>query len=199
MSEQEDELQEEPEIQGPHPRVLQRQQTDNPHINRIFQSQAFGQVPMKAVELLEKVSPDSNELLVYAVRTRHGQWKRGYLLLTTRGVRWVQTLPVFAEDLYSFDWKIEYKRLGLLKGLLTTADGDQFQLLATKAKAFRDLFYQLAQAGEWQVASDSESAQEAVQQGDLAGQLRELSDLHGQGVLSDDEFAAAKARLLGSS
>jgi hypothetical protein len=34
---------------------------------------------------------------------------------------------------------------------------------------------------------------------DTAGQLKVLSDLHDRGKLTDDEFAAEKARLLGSS
>jgi hypothetical protein len=33
---------------------------------------------------------------------------------------------------------------------------------------------------------------------DLTTQLQKLADLHGQGLLSDGEFAAAKARLLGA-
>ena len=33
--------------------------------------------------------------------------------------------------------------------------------------------------------------------GDVAGQLQELAGLHDSGVLSDEEFAAAKAKLLG--
>jgi hypothetical protein len=32
--------------------------------------------------------------------------------------------------------------------------------------------------------------------GELAEQLSRLADLHGAGLLTDDEFAAAKARLL---
>ena len=32
----------------------------------------------------------------------------------------------------------------------------------------------------------------------MADQLNQLADLHNQGVLSDDEFAAAKAKLLGT-
>ena len=32
----------------------------------------------------------------------------------------------------------------------------------------------------------------------MADQINQLADLHNQGVLSDDEFAAAKAKLLGS-
>jgi hypothetical protein len=31
----------------------------------------------------------------------------------------------------------------------------------------------------------------------MADQLNQLADLHKQGLLSDDEFAAAKAQLLG--
>jgi hypothetical protein len=38
----------------------------------------------------------------------------------------------------------------------------------------------------------------ATSSGDLGAQLKQLSDLHAQGVLSDDEFAAAKGKLLGS-
>ena len=32
---------------------------------------------------------------------------------------------------------------------------------------------------------------------DLTAQLQRLADLHGQGVLSDEEFTSAKARLIG--
>ena len=31
----------------------------------------------------------------------------------------------------------------------------------------------------------------------IAGHLRELADLHCEGILSDDEFASAKAKMLG--
>ena len=37
----------------------------------------------------------------------------------------------------------------------------------------------------------------APAQSDLTGQLAKLGELHNQGVLSDEEFAAAKQRLLG--
>lgn len=33
---------------------------------------------------------------------------------------------------------------------------------------------------------------------DLAAQLRDLAEMHASGALSDEEFAAAKSRLLGS-
>jgi hydrogenase maturation factor HypE len=41
----------------------------------------------------------------------------------------------------------------------------------------------------------AEKAQEAAR-ADLTGKLKELADLHSAGVLSDAEFAAAKAKLL---
>ncbi|MQA74181.1 MAG: hypothetical protein GEU88_07565 [Solirubrobacterales bacterium] len=37
----------------------------------------------------------------------------------------------------------------------------------------------------------------APQANDTVEQLKQLADLHAQGVLTDDEFAAQKARLLG--
>lgn len=36
----------------------------------------------------------------------------------------------------------------------------------------------------------------ASSENDLGGQLKQISELHAQGILSDDEFAAAKAKLL---
>ena len=42
------------------------------------------------------------------------------------------------------------------------------------------------------------AAPQAPAQDDLAAQLKQLSDLHNSGVLSDEEFAAAKQKLLAS-
>ena len=47
-----------------------------------------------------------------------------------------------------------------------------------------------------------QSLQDMMQQSaqaDPAQQLSQLADLHDRGVLSDDEFAAQKAKLLGQS
>jgi hypothetical protein len=46
-------------------------------------------------------------------------------------------------------------------------------------------------------ADDGDLTAPASAPGDLAAQIARLSDLHAQGVLSDDEFAAAKSKLLG--
>lgn len=38
----------------------------------------------------------------------------------------------------------------------------------------------------------------AADQGDVIQQLKDLAELHTQGILTDDEFAAQKAKILGS-
>jgi len=48
-----------------------------------------------------------------------------------------------------------------------------------------------------QLRTIAESGNESAAS-DLGAQLKQISDLHAQGVLSDDEFAAAKGKLLGS-
>ena len=48
-----------------------------------------------------------------------------------------------------------------------------------------------------QYAPPQVAAPQAPAQDDLATQLKRLSDLHVSGVLSDEEFAAAKQKLLG--
>ena len=58
-------------------------------------------------------------------------------------------------------------------------------------------------AEEDQAAYDQQAAQQqappppAPAADDQAAQLQNLAELHSQGVLTDDEFAAAKAKLLG--
>ncbi len=66
------------------------------------------------------------------------------------------------------------------------------------------------QAGRWQQKEDEQAPQEAQQappppapaapaapQDDDIAKLQDLAQLHSQGVLSDEEFAAAKAKVLG--
>jgi hypothetical protein len=61
-------------------------------------------------------------------------------------------------------------------------------------------------AEEDQAAYDQQAAQQQASQAppaaapaadDQTAQLQNLAELHSQGVLTDDEFAAAKAKLLG--
>jgi hypothetical protein len=80
--------------------------------------------------------------------------------------------------------------------------------LAGKRTAQRRAGQQYQDAAQDQRLSDLEQQQAAVpapREGggqpaapSMAGQLNQLADLHSQGVLTDDEFAAAKAKLLGT-
>ena len=53
------------------------------------------------------------------------------------------------------------------------------------------------QARRWAEQEDYGSAAPAAPAADPIAQLKELGELHAQGVLTDQEFAAQKARLLG--
>ena len=59
---------------------------------------------------------------------------------------------------------------------------------------------QRRQAARWDQEDAQQYAQEAPQpapEEDATAQLQNLAQLHNQGVLTDEEFAAAKAKLLG--
>jgi hypothetical protein len=59
---------------------------------------------------------------------------------------------------------------------------------------------QRRQAGRWAEEDAQQYPQEAPPQGqeqDDAAQLQNLANLHAQGVLTDEEFAAAKGKILG--
>ena len=61
-----------------------------------------------------------------------------------------------------------------------------------------DLEQQQAQAPQPGAGQQAAGAPAAAPSSPLIDQLNQLAALHQQGVLSDDEFAAAKAKLLGS-
>ena len=68
------------------------------------------------------------------------------------------------------------------------------------ANAQADQQYQDASQQQAQQAQQAPvPAPRAAAAPSMADQLNQLADLHKQGMLSDDEFAAAKARLLGGS
>ena len=79
--------------------------------------------------------------------------------------------------------------------------------MAGKNRAQRQADQDYQDAGQEQRISNLEQQQAAAVPAQavpaqaapsMADQLNQLADLHKQGVLSDDEFAAAKAKLLGS-
>jgi hypothetical protein len=67
----------------------------------------------------------------------------------------------------------------------------------SRAAVFRpDLLADRGRAGSGVPGVHGEQSIPAAAEPTLAERLRELADLHKDGILSDDEFAAAKAKLL---
>jgi len=58
--------------------------------------------------------------------------------------------------------------------------------------------YQQAPPQQYQQAPAPEAAPAPAASSPMIDQLNQLADLHQRGVLTDDEFAAAKAKLFGS-
>lgn len=52
------------------------------------------------------------------------------------------------------------------------------------------------QQAEYEAQQEQYAPQQAAPETDMAAQLQQLADLHASGVLSDEEFASAKAKIL---
>jgi hypothetical protein len=78
----------------------------------------------------------------------------------------------------------------------------QQQKYAAQDAAAQDQYEQAYQQGAADAAAQAQQATPApaptaAEGSDLTAQLQQLAQLHNAGVLSDEEFAAAKAKLLG--
>lgn len=178
--------------------VLERFDTPNPWLQKLFSMPNYGQVPTMAVGLLREVSPDPDERLLAAVKCEHGRMRRGYLLATTKWLRWIRTFPSRAEDAWEYNWKLDYQGLSLTKAVLILGTGDQFQTYRARAKPFAAMYTVIQQAMAWEAAHADEMVLDAVTTPapSLADELRELAALHQQGILTAEEFAGAKQKLM---
>jgi hypothetical protein len=181
-------------------RVLAPFETENPFLREVFARKDYGQVPARAADLLLLNSPDPDEHLLAAMRTKHGGYRRGYLLITTKCLRWVQTFPYRDSDHWPLEYSLEIQGGPLQGGLIYPAGGRQFQIRWGKAKAFGEIYRLVQQAEEWESSRAFEAAQQPSREArSLAEELERLSELYERGLLDDVEFRTAKARLLGGS
>lgn len=181
--------------------VLAPFETPNPWLQKLFSMPAYGTVPTAAIGLLREVSPDPDESLLAAVKTEHGRFRRGYLLATTKWLRWIRTFPTREHDMWDYGNKVEYKGMTLTKALLRLSSGDQFQTWRTRAKPFAQMYGVIQQAMMWEAAHAKQMAAEAVAVSapapiSLAEELQKLAEMHHRGVLTPEEFAAAKQKLM---
>jgi len=189
--------------------VLESFETDNPYLNRIFEEINKLRIPTKAVNLFLRVSPDDDELLVAALPCSNGGVRRGFLLATTEYLRWAQSFPTDFDRFTTYDYPITYKKIDLGKGLITTADGWQYQThysISGSAKAFYNIYQLMQQSIGWNQSkgpqpSDPPQSNEPayVTSPDLPAQLERLSKLFESGLLDEDEFKAAKRQIIGEA
>jgi hypothetical protein len=193
-------------------RLLQRFETDNPYLQRLFDHELFGVVPDGCEELLqgiETAAPD--EQLITAMRVRHGLAEGGVLMITTHWLRYVKQgriITVITNDEF---WPLDgglYLEANLgSRPLFRTPDGNQFQVFPTiplvsrrQAKTFLGIYKLAALAGTHLDAELHDAALEgmaAAGAGGVAGEIKELVALRDSGALSESEFETAKAQLLG--
>jgi hypothetical protein len=179
--------------------VLAPFETPNPWLQKLFAMPGYGRVPAVAPQLLREVSPDPEEKVLAAVKCEHGRLRRGYLLATNKALRWIRTFPNRAQDAWGYEYKLEYRGLSITKAVLELGTGDLFQTYRTRAKPFAEMYGVIGEAVAWENAHAAETIIDAAAQSpssSLADELQKLASLHDQGVLSAEEFAAAKARLV---
>lgn len=182
--------------------ILEPFDTPNPWLQKLFGMADYGKAPTVAIGLLSEVSPDRDERLLAAVKCEHGRLRRGYLLATTKALRWIRTFPSRAQDSWGYDYKLDYKGISITKAVLILGTGDQFQTYRTRAKPFAAMYNVIQEAMAWEAAHANEMVLDAVAtpaapSASLAEELQKLAALHEQGILTSEEFASAKQRLVG--
>src|SRR5438093_5484242 len=120
--------------------VLEPFDTPNPWLQKLFNMPSYGRVPTAAIGLLREVSPDVDERLLAAVKCEHGRMRRGYLLATTKWLRWIRTFPGRSEDMWGYEYKLDNKGISITKAVLVLGTGDQFQTYRTRAKPFTAMY-----------------------------------------------------------
>ncbi|MGA2454410.1 MAG: SHOCT domain-containing protein [Solirubrobacteraceae bacterium] len=193
--------------------VLQRFDTDNPHLKKLFAHELFGVVPEGCGQLLqgiETAAPD--ERLITAMRVRHGLAEGGVLMITTHWLRYAKQGRVFtaiaSDEFWPLDGGLDLEAKLGGRPIFRTPDGNQFQVFPTipvvsrqQAKGFLAIYKLTALAVVHMNQEADDATREglaAVAVGGTAAEIKELAALRNSGVLSESEFEAAKARLLNS-
>jgi hypothetical protein len=195
-------------VESSNSRVLQPFESDNPYLQRLFAHPSFGVFPKGCIEQLigiDNVAGD--ELLVTGLHVGHGLMEGGSLMVTTHFMRYAKKGRLSAST------KNEFWPLGT--GMQVSADlgnpstllletGHQFQVgripivSRRQANGFFDVYKLVVGAGghihgELETAALEGMADSA---GGTAAEIKELVALRDAGDLSQQEFEAAKARLL---
>jgi hypothetical protein len=88
-------------------------------------------------------------------------------------------------------------RTAVIAGTATAVSG-RVQRRQAEKYADRDAqIYADREAAYQQTAAPAPAAPTGGGESDMIGELKQLAELHDQGILTDEEFAAQKAKLLG--
>lgn len=193
-------------------RVLRRFDTQNPYLQKLFAHELFGSAPDGSASLLDGITtahPD--ERLITAMRVRHGLAEGGILMITTHWLRYVKQGRLFTaianDEFWPFDGGLELDAPLGGRPLFRTPDGNQFQVFPTiplvsrkQAQAFLEMYKLAALAVRHFNQEEDEAAADRASAniGGPAAEIKELVTLRDSGALSEAEFEAAKARILGS-
>ncbi|WP_441782953.1 SHOCT domain-containing protein [Leifsonia sp. 2TAF2] len=91
-------------------------------------------------------------------------------------------------------------RTAVVAGTATAVSGNVQRRQAEKAQGqYEQQQYEQQQAAAQQAAAQPAAAPQAAPpaEDDMMAKLQQLATLHSQGVLTDEEFAGAKAKILG--
>ena len=120
--------------------------TDNPYYKKLFTMKEFGRAPGKAVEVFRKRNIDPDEKFLAGFRSQHGPRKWGYVILTSHGLRWYETVPFKGEEVYPAPYEYEFSG-----SMIRMADGNQYQMKGFGAgRKFRALIQVINQAEKWE-------------------------------------------------
>ncbi|MDQ4143867.1 MAG: SHOCT domain-containing protein [Actinomycetota bacterium] len=128
----------------------------------------------------------------------------GHLVITTHWLRWLQVFPTKHHDFWPLDTFMEFD--GGVMPIIRLGSGHQFQVkYGAGSKQFVDLYQSLQHAMSWDEEhllvtewNDSPSTSTATTgpPGGIVAALEQLVAMRDRGILSEDEFQAAKRRVL---
>jgi hypothetical protein len=155
--------------------------TQNPHLAQAFRMPAYGRVPPNIDELMGRATPDRQEEVLAAVFVTRANYRAGYLIATTRYVRWIGTRPI--RSAASHSWGSLRRRrftrhspiIRMLCPAISTGDAVYYIRGYQKGREFIELLKVLDEAFIWEEGQNQRPAtDESSRPGDETAGRRPL-------------------------
>lgn len=170
----------------------------NPWLAKLKESEIHLALDDKALKLFERVSADPDEEVLATLACAHGMANRGFLVLTTHWLHWLQKFPK-RHEFWSLDLALSLEG-AMTSKILVLAGGPQFQPASVmsigKLKEFYDYYGVLQRALTWESAQAGQSVLVPATIPAIPEQIAQLAALREQGHISSEEFESKKADLL---